>query len=425
MKLVPALLAGSAALNAALLGLMAVRPALAPAAMRDFFGGAATAPTAGARPAERPAAGAAPIWARLQTDDLPALVARLRAAGFAPNIIRAILEAQIDERFHQRMTALVGTVASTPFWKPDPTSGMNNQKFFEEYNQIYRERGKMLRELLGDDYLAGVAADPTAAQRRQFGNLSKAKIEMVQRITDDYSEMAGQVRSAAGGMFLPEDREKLALLDSEKKVDLAAVLSPDELNDYLMRTSTVTNRLRQALSIMDASEAEFRAIYEANAPFTDILYPSGATYFSNDVMQQRRDAQAQIAAQLKTALGDERYADYTRAQNNDYQMLYRLTQLDNLPAEAAARAYDVRNSTMTQSMAIMNDKGLDNDQKHAALQTLAQTGKTQLIGALGVDAGNTYVKSATWLTYIERGGAVAQNPDGGGMSYRSLPSPRN
>ncbi len=439
MKLPAVLLAGSLAVNVALVVVCAFQPAIAPPLFRDAFASSSAPPSsvASADASTKTVAvphAAAPlgrVWESVRSDDLRAFVANLRSAGFSPAMIRAMVGAQIDIRFRDRMKDLVGTVKDTPFWKPDAMSSMNSPKFFEAYNQIYRDRSKMLREVLGDDFFAMNGADPTAAQRRQFGEVSKEKVELIQRINDDYTEMMSQVRAATQGVTLPEDREKLALLEKEKRADLAAILSPQELEDYLMRSSNVTNRLRGPLSLMDATEAEFRAIYQINQKFADILYPtstgSGMTLMTADMSNQRRDAQQAIADQIKAALGDARAAEYTRASDSEFQQIHRLAQREGLPPDAALRAYAVRDRTTQASMQIMNDNAMSVDQKRTALQTLAQTAKSEIIGALGVNAGTTYAKT-NWLAQIERGGGVTIMP-GGGMSFRSLPPanlpPRN
>jgi hypothetical protein len=95
------------------------------------------------------------LWSDLKTDDLSALIARLRAAGFPPPAIRAIVTAEINARFVERLTALNRTVEDAPFWRPAPTNSLTNPKYIEERQQLYRERSRTLRELLGREALAG------------------------------------------------------------------------------------------------------------------------------------------------------------------------------------------------------------------------------------------------------------------------------
>jgi hypothetical protein len=420
MKLAPFLLAGSLVANAAFVGMFAFRPTFAPPALRDFFqSSSARAEAAAAARAQAQALAAqrakadtarllasqALLWSALQSDDLPTLVARLRAAGFPPSVVRAIVSAQIDARFAARMKALTRQVEETPFWKPQATNSFNHPKVFEEMNQAYRDRTKLLRELLGDGFFASSGADPTAAQRRQFGNLAKSKIDLIQRINDDYAEMLSQVRAATNGITLPEDRAKMALLDREKHADLAAILTPQELEDYEMRSSQITSRLSSAFTLMNATEDEFRTIFRIQQQFNDRLNPTGGV-FGAEMSQQRRDAEREVTAQLKSALGETRAAEFARAQNYEFQSLAQLAQRENLPLDAAVRAYDLRTSTSEESGRIFKNKDLTTEQKYAAMQTLAQNTKAQLVAALGSTAGSAYASSATWLKAIEKGTSV-------------------
>ena len=434
-------LVASLVANVAFAAAFVLRPTLAPPSVREFFQSraareaAAAASDAKAERARSKAAEASAraailsqtkLWSALQSDDLRALIARLRAAGFPPGVIRAVVGREVDNRFSDRIKALSKEVEDTPYWQPTPNS-FNNPKFMEERQQAYRDRSKLMRELLGDQAFAAAGVDPTAMQRMQYGDLPKEKIELLQRINEDYAEMISQVRAATNGIMLPEDRAKLALLEKEKRADLAAILTPQELEAYEMRTSPITSRLRSALTFIDATEDEFRTIYRISLPYADVLYPSSSmgmmTVSTADSRQKREDASREVQAQLKAAFGDARYAELNRAQNYEFQNLARLAQRDNLPMAAAVKAYDLRTSTSEASVRIGDDRALTPDQKLAALRDLAQNTKTQLTTLLGVNGGNSYVQSASWLQAIEKGHVVTFMPDGMGTSFRSISTP--
>jgi hypothetical protein len=425
MKLSVVLLAGSAAINVALLATLLARPALVPAPVRALFPGAKPSepvvPSSAARRAPSPAP-TAPLWTALETSDLPTLISRLRAAGFPPAVISAVLGARIEAQFSARMRALASTLESVPFWRPSPTSYINNTRFNEERTQIYRERTRLLRQLLGDDFLAAAGGDATAAQIRQYGNLPKSKITLIERINDDYAEMASQVRSAANGIYLPEDREKLALLEREKRADLAGILSPQELEDYEMRSSLITMRLRSAMTWMDASEDEFRAVFRVHQQLSDPLeYTPGAMRTAMSY-QDRQDRDKKMADAIVAAIGEKRAAEFERSQSYDFQQLARLVQRENGDLKAAVAAFDLRTTTAAESMRIRGDSSLSADQKMAAMQTLAKTTKDQLTQTLGAAAATTYFGSANWLQAIESGRAVAFS--GRSTSFYSVaPSP--
>jgi hypothetical protein len=429
--------------NLALVATLALRPSLAPPAVRDFFGRHFAADTGvpAAFAVERPGAAAArpKLWAALDAgNDLPGLIARLRAAGFPANIIRDIIRSKVSESYDARIRALREPDPNTPFWKLPSTYFMVGDKRLDELNRLQLERSKVLRDLLKDDFFKR-ETDVSAGQRRQFGNLTSAKIDAVQRIEEDYNDMSVSVRNGTNGILLPEDREKLAYLAREKHADLATVLTPNELADYEVRSSPLTNMLARELGGFEPTEVEFRAVMKAQMEFGEKLGggPARVDY------QSREAAAQQMAAQLKASLGEARYADYVRETDRDFQQLDRVAQRENIPRETAIGAYNLRDTVVQESNRIFDEPSLTADQKRSALQSLAQNTRMQLTQMLGPVAGPAYVNAAErWLRNVEGGAAVRftgapsstmtmMSPTGGtatmsmgtSPTFRQLPSP--
>jgi hypothetical protein len=216
--------------------------------------------------------------------------------------------------------------------------------------------------------------------------------------------MISQVRAATLGITLPEDTAKLELLEREKRADLAATLSPEELADYDLRSSTVTSRLRQALTLMDATEQEFRTLFAIHQASADQLYPTAAT-MRPDTIEQRRETLARVDAQVKAALGEARAAEFKRAADNEFQQLAGLATREKLPLSAAVQAYTIRTATTEESVRIVQDAQMTAEAKRAAMQALAQNARAQLATALGA-SGQGYGQSAQWLKSIESGMSV-------------------
>ncbi|HVS53928.1 MAG TPA: hypothetical protein VHD62_16350 [Opitutaceae bacterium] len=439
MKPAPVLLGLSLAANAALFVTIGRHPRIVPPAFRDFFARPFGATEVAAAPvAAKPPTSAAktPLWSTVPANDLNALVARLRALGFPPSIVRAIVGAEVAARYNSRLRELTSPDPNTPYWRTSPYATFDSARM-AEYTRLQTERSRLLRDLFKDPFFT--ADDVSPAQRRRFGNLPSQKIDMLQRIEDDYSEMISAARGATNGIMLPEDREKLALLARERHADLAGVLTPEELADYELRSSPLTTMLARELGNFDANEAEFRAIFQAHQAYSD-KFPGGGGVIS---FQDRGAAAQELQAQLKSALGDQRYADYQRETDRDYQQLSRLAERANLPAATAASAFDVRYAVAAQTQQIADDASLDADQKRAALQLLAQNTRTQLTALLGPTVGPMFVNTSNrWLNQVERGMAVSFNgppsmtmttagPDGSmvtasfgtGVTYRPVARP--
>jgi hypothetical protein len=407
---------GSLVLNVGLLIALVLRPSLAPPTVRDFIVqhlSASPAPT----PAKPITAAPAPrqqLWTTLDIKgDLAVVVAQLRKAGFPANVIRALVSAEIERRYIARNRALTEPDPNAPFWKPQPSLWMNS-KTLEEYYQLSRERSKLVRDLFNDPFFS--ADDVTATQRRQYGSLSRQKIDAVQRIEDDYAEMGSQIRAAMNGVTLPEDRAKLALLEREKQADLAAVLSPEELADYQMRSSPTTRLIARQLGGFDATPAEFRAIFEAQRTFGEKTAAGGQMDMGAISPEDRQAAQTQLVDQLKSALGPARFADYTRETDRSFQQLVALVARGNLPPDSALRAYAMSDTVARESNRIFDDATLSVEQKTSALKTLAQTTRNDLMVILGPTAGAAYVATTNqrWLNRVEQGAAVnfTERPSG-------------
>lgn len=413
----PFVIALSLLANAALLLTLIVRPALVPPALKHFFRDDSRSPPEAVRsaaqgnPAPHATADPRSIFSSvLATEDLTALIAQLRAAGFPNAAIRTVIEALLNERYAARLRALSPLDPDAPFWKPIPYGG-RSQRAGEEL-QLLAERSRVMRELLGN-FATNDSGELTPERRRQYGSLPQAKIDRLERINADYAEMNRAAKVAMNGITLPEDREKLALLEREKRADLAALLSPQELEEYEMRNSPITERLRPALALFPVTADEFRTIYKIQQAFADrIGLPATLGGMSSEernvFMQQRPIAQAEHDAQMRSALGEQRYAEFTRASDRDYQQLLRLTERANLPAQSALQAWTIREQTTEQTKRIFTDAGLSADQKVAALQALAPTTRAHVSTALGATAGEAYAKTATWITTIDRYAAATR-----------------
>lgn len=442
MKLSTLLVAGSLALNAALVAVYVSRThSTAPAPMAadrsgssSLFpenkpGSAATTKSPSGN-VTKTAPGAAldkDTWASLKTGDLRALAARLRAAGFPPTVVRAVISAQINESFKARREQLMPASQDRPFWETNPGGifgGAYDAKYYAAMRDLGREQNKLMKDVLGEDANAtGTAVSDF--QRRRYGDLPQDKIEQLQRLDQDYNDLRSEVQMASRGIMLPEDREKLTILEQEKRADLAKLLSPQEMDEYLMRTSNTTSRLRTALTTMNATDAEFRAIYQAQSAFDEKYNaPSvGISFTGPDTIKERQTAQAQVSEQIKTALGEARYAEYARANDREFQQLNRMAQQSSLPENAAVQAYTIRENALKESNRIFDDPSLPNDQKRAALQALGQNTRAEINKALGDDVGSRYLQVASrWLSGLERGAAVTFTDNS--MSTRNVPPPR-
>jgi crotonobetainyl-CoA:carnitine CoA-transferase CaiB-like acyl-CoA transferase len=344
------------------------------------------------------------VASRLLTGDLKELVANLRAAGFPPKVVRAIVEATLDEQFAARRRKIMGDQLEVPYWKPGSTAALFSSPQMSALRQLAREEQDTLKQLLGPD--SATAEVNRFYQQRMYGDLPSEKLDAIQRIQQDYNELRGQIYGEAGNgsTMLPWDREKLALLEKEQHDDITGELTAEELRQYDLRSSSTAQRLRNQLTYFSPTEKEFLAVYDLQSQFDQTHNPMTMGFQTPDEMRQRQADQQQLQAQIKAVLGDPRYQDYQQSIDNGFMAASRIASTLQLPAQNAAAVWTLQQSIQQQATSLRTDRSQPPEQRMQALQTLTAQADQQL------------------TTLLTQAGADAYKQTPGGMWLRSMES---
>lgn len=332
------------------------------------------------------------VWPRLKSDDdLPSLIARLKASGFPADMIRSVINALVEEKYTAQRRALdadEGT-GNRPFWKfdrpPDP-------KVQRELVELARQKRQELRALLGSDYNGG---DPVTelSRRQQLSFLPAEKAAQVQQLTDRYAALRSDIFGA--GPMLPADRAKVADLEKEKRAALAQLLSPEELEAYELRTSPTAQALRARIGLFDPTEEEYRTLYQLRKPVDD-QFTSNGTPPTEEWLKQRAAAEQALQEKMKAALGAERYADYERSADYNYRGTAQLVARLNLPPAAANEAWSVQKDIQKRVAALRSDESLPESQRNTQLSALADEASQRLSRTLGARGLAEYRRNNGW-----------------------------
>jgi hypothetical protein len=401
-------IAVSLAANVALALALSQRPAV-----RSYFfpsaksAAASSAASTRATPADLSAANAADradsiSWARLSAGDLPAVVAQLRAGGIPPRYLRVILEALVAERFADRHKAIVNAMTAKPWWQGLPYESITSDpKIAALGRQLSRDERALLYQLIGPEPPA-TDYDRAWAQRK-YGDLTPDKIEQVSRINRDYTDLMAEIRAQAGGIILPEDRQRLSYIEQQRQADLAQVLTPDQLFEYGLRSSATANRLRDQLVAFDPSADEFRAIFQVRQAVEAQFGDGHIQNLTLDERRQRNDALNSLGDQIQAVLTPARFADYQLTTDPAYLQTNQFVASLDLPTTTTAQIVAVQKDMTGRMQAIVADRSLTADQRTAQLGTLAQEAATTLTAALGENGLAAYKQSVgNWLNNLER-----------------------
>lgn len=413
MKPATLLLTASLIANLAFVGVLATRPAASKPTTSAVTPPSRSGSTAGSN------ANAEAIRAALASGD----VAALEAAGVSSDIAREISLGRTFSRLAEKLRAAqTKNSADSRWWKlrPGAASGSREQQLVAR-----RELSDALIAAFGDDLGLG------SGDQSQLAFLPAGKRDALRRVIQDYDEM--MAKFSGGSIQLASDREKLRLLRIERERDIAALLTPDERAAYEMRTSSSGNIVRGRYGDAIESEGEFQKIYALQKAF-DEKFPRQALRggISPEVMRTRADAEHQLDADIRAAVGDDRYAALRRSADPDSRTVDSLVQRLNLPATTTETVLASRNTYSAESQRIVNDTSLTMQQRRDQIQALATQAKSELNRTLGGEAADAYVQRSPWMSMLQNGMAYSTTPPesspgsffpGGGQSvYPVMPA---
>lgn len=370
----------------------------------------------------------ADIVSALKANDPESLRDLLRAAGIPEDTIRNLVGTAIWSRYRDRMKALQPKPdPSKPWWKNDQNNdwfgGMTREQR-AEMRRLQAEANDESTRILGpnkDNYGWGW-------QDTRLSFLPEEKRKDFQEIEQDYQDLIQEVQQEMNGFTLPSDTEKIRFLQEEQKRDLAAILTPAEFADYELRMSKTAQQLRWKMTRFDGTEEEYRKVFAIQKAYDDTQLTDA---YGNPINQgqddwkKRQEAQKILNTQIKEALGTDRYAEYARTQNHEYQQLQAAAKRLDLPPETAVTVFNLRNNIATESKLIADNENLAPDQKKQALADLAKKTRAQVVTALGEEAAGVYMKgSMNWLNTVEQGQLVTFSEDGQFTGSRALPAPK-
>jgi Spy/CpxP family protein refolding chaperone len=330
--------------------------------------------------------------------------AALAAAGVSPEIARELAIGRTFARMAERLRATQAKGTSEgPWWRPG--SGPTISR--EQHLVARGELSDALITAFGDDFgLVGT-------NQAQLAFLPSEKRDALRRIVQDYDEM--MAKFSAGGLQLASDREKLRLLRLERDRDISALLTPEERAAYEMRTSISGNTVKNRYGNAIESEAEFRKIFELQQAFDESYSREAlAGRITPEVLRARSEAERQLEAKIRAAVGEERYAELRRAADPDVRTLDALANRLNLPAATTENVLASRDTYAIASQQIANNASLPIPDRRAQIQTLAAEAKSKLAQALGSEAAEAYMQRSPWINMLQNGMAYSTTPPADG-----------
>ncbi|AHF93039.1 hypothetical protein OPIT5_25350 [Opitutaceae bacterium TAV5] len=367
------------------------------------------------QPAQSPApahAPSRPLWPELSPATLDALRAHdpaaereaLTLAGFPSAQIRKHIASQVRKDYEKRIAALHPYDPQAwwqqPPWKPENYLEGDAR---DQARRLKKEMREQIARALGP-----LGADPNLFRKSELAAIPEAKRQAVANLEADYGDLLEDLETDMRDFALPGDAEQRALLQSERRRELAALLTPEELRDYDRANTTTALFIHAGAARIAATAEEFNRIYELSRPYYEETLRPGAIFDdkkARERLKEKRDGMIEL-------LGDERYRLFAREENYDYKGLVQLATRLNLPAGTADRVYELREQLAAACARIDQDTALDRDRKRAALARAADDLRAQAKTLLGNEAGQAWLDSdsAYWVNNVAKGDILTCDP---------------
>jgi LysM repeat protein len=327
------------------------------------------------------------MWSELESPDYVTYIANLRDIGCPEQTIRDIIIADVNGLFAKRRATELPT-AEQQWWRaPTEVAAAASRKLKE----LEVERRALLARLLGPGWDAA-AADASLKRKTGvtlegdiLGRLPeevKAAINKVVALSQQRLEELAASTAQQGRRPTPA---QLAKIRDQTRAELQVLLTPPQLEEFLLRYSQGANQLRAELGELkyfNASQDEFRALFRARDAFDQKLAALGESTDPND-MRQRQSLEQQREAAIKLALGAERYEQYNQLRDPNYRAAW--AQANEAGAPSSARAiYEINkaakeeqaqmrtDSTLTTQQLAIETKRVELEQAKAVAQAVGQ-----------------------------------------------------
>ncbi len=345
-------------------------------------------------------------WSGVESADYRVYMANLRAIGCPERTVREIIVADVDQLFLERVRELFYPLNNRVWWllaNQDQAKELGD-RVEKDWDALMDQRKAVLKELISRE--EPYARDEAEAEIREHARWAHTLDFLSPEKQDQVLTVRKTTETAIRELWVADqqhqkltkeeraDRQRQQReLEAGRDQQLSALLTPEELAEYQLRTSQGAE-VRQRLSRIEFSEDEIRAIARLNNERRQL---EGQVSGDNPESRQRKmEVARQTDAQLKETLGATRYADYVRASDGRFEQISQVTERFGLPEATAVSVYDLQLEAQARAAQVRSDSALPAEESQALQQAIRDETERSLKATLG---------DKVFATLERRGGA--------------------
>ena len=311
-------------------------------------------------------------WQDITNDSYLDYIARLRSVGCPEKQVRNIVVSDVNELFDKRrLEHAIRT--DSQWWRAETFMGILPMQNMAGAN-FDEERRALLNKLLGEDWddaikLPSMNASAVNLTGPVLGalppDLWNAVQEICARSMDRHQAYLNQKMNEGIAM----DNVDLAKLRDQTRQDLAKILTAEQLEEFLLRYSHNSSKLRQDMRGLDLTPDEFRKIFRAIDPMEHQVQ---LDYGGPEALSQKQKEhiEAQRDRAIREALSPARYTQYLATKDPLYKQAQLTAMQYGMNGKAIQPLYEMQKSMEAKRIQISQNGSLTPEQRAQALQNL-------------------------------------------------------
>lgn len=334
----------------------------------------ATAPSPGARRTF--------TWQDLSLPEYSDYLKTLRAAGCPENRLRELVIGDVNELFDQKRLQ-EAVELDFQWWRSNNTSRVAVEAEADQQLSLETQRVELLARHLSTEQTNRIKLLPLVSGIRHgltgplLGAFPLEKHLRVIEISREFprKQKAYGLACRAEGRA-PDPVEEIKMRE-EMRSQLRQVMTPQEMEEYLVRTSATATALRKDLRALETNPEEFRKIFGALDPIKVRMQLEYGNEKALSV-RQREEFQKDCDQVVQEILPPERFKLYLLSRDPNYQQALNMAAAYKFDEKATWRLFEGYRDQAARRDKIMADTSLAPEERELKLRSIAQDAQTLL-----------------------------------------------
>ena len=290
--------------------------------------------------------------------------------------IRDLIRAEVTKIYRPKMLALRPASNPEKYWERNFGGSFSQQSVEQRQQQtaLFKEQSELLKTLLGETPMTG-----EHPLRRHFTSSPPEVVKQLIELQTKMNEKQAELYAKAGGYMDSSTMAERGKIEREFYTEVAKLTSPEQVEAYKLRNSSLSRNLRDELRAFEPTEEEFKAIFRQR----DAANWDGVTRYD----PANRSQLDKNSAVLAETLGPERAKEFELL-STSYE--YRQLAESGVAKESLLLLAALKGTAETSARNIQRDTTLSPEQRTAALQAIRTETEKELATLLGERRAKAY-----------------------------------